>query len=97
MKDLRIIDLTREDFKTLFESIEIVPLAKELQQQTDRLLQKLMLEGANEEQKKEIIEFQKREEEEHKKELKELKVKSILVSSKLILLERYFEENGFFG
>ena len=97
MKDLRIIDLTREDFKTLFEFIEIVPLAKELQQQTGRLLHKLMLEGANENQKKEIIEFQKREEEEHKKELKEIKDKSILISSKLILLERYFEENGFFG
>ena len=33
----------------------------------------------------------------YKKELKELKDRSILISSKLILLERYFEENGFFG
>lgn len=98
MTDFRIIDLKKEDFDFILEAVRLIPLALKLEDATDSLLEKLMLQSMPEgENKERRIHEKKIEETARKVEIRKKEENSILISAKIILLKQYFEENGYLG
>lgn len=98
MTDFRIVDLKKEDFDFILEAVRLRPLALKLEDATDNLLEKLILqsipEGKNKERR---IHEKKIEEIAREAKLRKEEENSILISAKIILLKQYFEENGYLG
>lgn len=98
MTDFRIIDLKKEDFDFILEAVRLRPSALKLEDATNNLLEKLVLQSIPEgENKERRIHEKKIEETARKVELHKEEENSILIAAKIILLKQYFEENGYLG
>lgn len=98
MTDFRIVDLKKEDFDFILEAVKLRPLALKLEDATNNLLEKLILQSMPEgEDKEKRIHEKKMEEILREAKLRKEEENSILIASKIILLKQYFEKNGYLG
>lgn len=98
MTDLRIIDLTREDFDFIINAVKLRPSALQLTNTTDSLLEKLIIQSMPEGDNKEKKLYEKKiKDTEREVELRKEEENSTLIAAKIILLKQYFEKHGYLG
>lgn len=98
MTDFRIVDLKKEDFDYILEAVKLRPLALKLEDTTNNIIDKLILQSIPEgEDKEKRIRENKIEEIAREAKLRKEEENSILIASKIIHLKMYFEENGYLG